>query len=67
MKVGEQKISRVLSVSTFEDRERGVDLTRDASPAERLAMLERLRQDTAKLLGHEYPSRIQRILEVAHR
>jgi len=63
----EKVVERVVSMSTLDQREQGVDLTRHIPPAERLAMLEQLRRDTFKLLGREYPSRIQRVFEIVDR
>jgi hypothetical protein len=61
------KIARVLSVGRLDPAEKGIDLTRAMSGNERVSMVEDLRRQMAKVTQREYPRRLRRVLEVAHR
>ena len=60
-------IKKIISVGQIKVRERGIDLTRDLSPNERVSLLEDLREQTYLAIKHEYPKRLRRILEVVKR
>ncbi len=61
------KISKVLTVGKFDPEEKGIDLTRGLSGDERVSMVEDLRQQMSKVTQSEYPQRLRRVLEIAHR
>jgi hypothetical protein len=60
-------IKRVISISNIQKRERGIELTRQLTPNERISLLEELRKQTHIAVKHEYPGRLRRVLEVAKR
>lgn len=60
-------IDKVLSFSTINNQEKGVDYTHHLTGDERISLLEDLRQEMAKVTGHEYPQRLRRVLEITHR
>ena len=61
------RIARVVTVGRFGADEKGIDLTRHLSGDERVSMLEDLRREMSKVTQREYPRRLRRVLEVAHR
>ena len=61
------RVTRVLSVAQVDPEEKSIDLTRHLSGDERVSMLEELRRGIPKVTQHEYPQRLRRVLEVAHR
>ena len=61
------KIEKVLSVGRFDPEEKGIDLTRAQGGDERVSMLEDLRRHMSKVTQSEYPRRLRRVLEIAHR
>ncbi len=61
------RIARVLTVGRFDPEEKGIDLTRALSGDERVSMVEDLRRQMSKVTQNEYPRRLRRVLEVAHR
>ena len=61
------KVERMLSVGNIKDDVRGIDLTRDLTPAERVSLLKDLRCEMCKVTGDEYPTRLRRVLTVAKR
>lgn len=61
------RITRVLTVDRFDADKRGIDLTRHLSGDERVSLLEDLRREMSKVTQREYPQRLRRVLEVAHR
>ena len=60
-------IARVLTVGRLDPDEKGVDLTRHLSGDERVSLLEEHRREMSKVTQCEYPQRLRRVLEVAHR
>ena len=61
------RVTRVLSVVRADPDEKGIDFTRHLSGDERVSLLEELRREMSKVTQHEYPQRLRRVLEVAHR
>ena len=61
------KVERLLSIGKRVRDEKGVDMTRSLSHEERLSMVEDLRREMSKVTHREYPRRLRRVLEVAHR
>ena len=61
------KVERTLTVEKWNPNEKGVDLTRDLTGNERVSLVEDLRVEMAKVRNYEYPQRLRRVLEIAHR
>ena len=61
------RVAKGLSVGKFDPEEKGIDLTRDLSGDERVSMVEDLRRQMSKVTQLEYPGRLPRVLEIAHR
>ena len=59
------EIKRVISVGRTNDiPEKGRALTAHLSPNERVSLLEDLREHVYLMVKHEYPGRLQRVIEV---
>ena len=58
---------RTFEVVRRDDNERGIDQTAHMTGAERLALLEVIRREVAKVTQREYPERVRRVFEVARR
>lgn len=61
----EIRVTRILTVGRLGDEDRDTEADATVSAAQRLDQLERLRRSTAEGLGHAYPQRLSRVLEVA--
>jgi hypothetical protein len=60
-------LKKIISIGQIKARERGIELTKDLTPNERVSLLEDLREQTYLAIKHEYPKRLRRILEVVKR
>jgi len=58
------KLKRVLSIGDHSDNLRGARLTEHLTGNRRVSLLEEMRRQAAKVLNHEYPRRLRRVLEV---
>jgi hypothetical protein len=59
------EIQKVLKIiKTPKITEKGIDLSKNLSPDERISLLEDLRQQIYLNIKHEYPRRLQRVLTV---
>ena len=61
------EVARILSVGRHNPDEKAIDLTRHLTGDERVSLLEDLRREMAKVTQREYPQRLRRVLEIAHR
>ena len=60
-------LKRVISISNIQKRERGIELTRQLTPNERISLLQELRKQTYIASKHYYPGRFRSVLEVTKR
>jgi hypothetical protein len=60
-----QKTLKVIKKNKI--REKGIDLSKNLSPDDRVSLLEDLRQQIYLNIKHEYPGRLQRVLTVIKR
>ena len=60
-------IAKVFSIGKIDPNEKAIDLTRHLSGDERVSMVEDLRRQTSKVTQREYPRRLRRVFEIAHR
>lgn len=61
----EVRVARVLTVGRLGDDDEAREAEAASSPGQRLDQLEQLRRTTAEGLGHAYPERLSRVLDVA--
>ena len=59
------EIKRVIKILKNSNKtEKGIDLSKNLSPDERVSLLEDLRQQIYLNIKHEYPRRLQRVLTI---
>ena len=58
------RIKKILTIEKYNPEKKAIDTTRHMTGNERVSLLEDLRREITKVTGHEYPSRLRRILEI---